>query len=325
MPHVRCLRAALLLFGAASAASAAPATYFYAEGPRLLRAQLALEETASSGVSELTPRSVAMVRLPGFRVFHHQLGGEAIAVACREEPQRTDELKDCDVFHVDRAGRALPLGVRAVTAYLLPQGRFVYWTSGLQLWSRALAGGEPTLLARSVMDPVPSADLRQLGVAHAPGAERFELGQDACPAVVELGGAQAREPIPVPGPCEVGSAPFISPGRTRLYVSTRGGLAAFWTQRGSAPAQQRTQVGATEVDERFVPVPGRELVWLSETTAVYTASYATDELWSFDVQSGRAAKLHAGSGPAWVEDGDGRRAVIAVDGRRLLCLSGVLR
>ncbi len=307
----------------ALATSAAPATYFYAAGPTLMRAQVPLAAQVASGAVEVAPVSVAAVRLPGFLAFHHQALGEAVAVVCREEPQRTDEPKPCDVFHVDRAGRALPLKVRALSAYLLPGGRFAFWTDGLQLRSRALLGGPETLLASSVIDPVPGADGRQFGVAFAPGATRLTLGTDACPAVVPSD--LAAEPARLPGPCQVGSAPFLSPSGIRLYVSTQGGMAAFWTQQGSLPAVQRTQVGVTELNASFVPVAGRELIWLSDTTALYTARYERDELWSFDVRSGRAARLHPGAGPAWVEDGAGQRAVLAADGARLLQLAGVAR
>lgn len=304
--------------------SGAPATYFYADGPALMRAQLSLTEVVGSGAHEVRPLKVSQVRLSGYLVFHDQAFGQALAISCRQEPLRTDEVKACDVFHIDRAGRALPLSVRAISAYLLPNDRFAFWTEGLELRSRALGGGPETVHARGVIDPQPSADRLRFGVAHVPALSRFEPGFDACPAVIELA-SQTSEPTRVPGPCQA-AAPFISPDGAHLFVSTAGGMAAFWTQQRSAPAVQRTQLGVTELNSSFVPVAGRELVWVTDTLALYTADYDERALWTFDVISGQHARIALGGAAAWVEDSStGRRAVVAVEGHRLLQLFGAKR
>jgi hypothetical protein len=77
-----------------------------------------------------------------------------------------------------------------------------------------------------------------------------------------------------------------------LFVSGRTGVASLWLARPGQPARQLTNVGAREVGPGFVPVPGRELVWLDGQTAVYTATYdGIATRWTLDVETGAAREV----------------------------------
>jgi len=95
------------------------------------------------------------------------------------------------------------------------------------------------------------------------------------------------------------SSPFLRPGTDDvLFVSARTGIASLWLARPGARPRQLTNVGARSVDASFVPVPGRELVWLDSHLAVFTATYdGVSTLWALDVDRARAAPLGPGRWP----------------------------
>jgi hypothetical protein len=95
------------------------------------------------------------------------------------------------------------------------------------------------------------------------------------------------------------SSPAVAlDGRRAVYVSARTGLASLYVVAPGQAPRQLTNVGKREVDDDFVPVPGREWIWLDERRAVYTATYGGNAwLWAIDVDTGRAAPLRPGRRP----------------------------
>ncbi|MCA9495075.1 MAG: hypothetical protein KC621_34340 [Myxococcales bacterium] len=108
------------------------------------------------------------------------------------------------------------------------------------------------------------------------------------------------------------TAPFPLPSSSAvLFVSTRSGLASLWiADEPGAEPRQLTNVGLTEVGEGFVPVPGRELVWLEDgVTAVFSAHYGHKDLWRLDTTTGEAQRLRSGRNPQFTASGD----LVAID------------
>lgn len=268
--------------------------YFFVEGHTLYRSEVEPSASTSSGVVAVRELSRRAVKLPGLVIAHAQRDGEDAAVVCTASLQRTDAAEPCDVFLVDQRGVARPVGFKALSAELLPRragGReLLLWTGALELLR--LREGRPELLARGVIEPRLGADGETIGVAIAPGLSQLTPGFDAC--AFQLGRAGLRR---LEGPCEA-QAPFISSSGTALWISTAGGQAHPVVDGQALPP---------------MPVPGRELIWLDDRRALFTARYDTDTLWVLDVKSGAARQLGAGREPAWVE---GR--VLAFDGARVI-------
>lgn len=99
----------------------------------------------------------------------------------------------------------------------------------------------------------------------------------------------------------LGSSPFPVPGSEDvLFLSARTGLASIWLASPGKPDRQITNIGKTNIDKSFVPVFGRELVWLPDShtrKAVFTASYGKHALWLLDIDSGKAIRLGPGRLP----------------------------
>lgn len=263
----------------------AAAPYFFTQGPALYRAELELSPAQGSGATPVARSTRARVELPGAVVAYAQRDGEAVAVACRALPP-TDALPGCPVFHVDGRGAVTALPLSGYSAELLPgNAEVLVWTDALELLRHALATGATARVATSVLEPRLSADGRQVAFARASGLTRLTPGFVACPFALELAGGEARR---LPGPCHA-QAPFLSPQGSALYVSTQGGLAGL--------VLDGRRVSGTGAGD-FVPVPGRELVWLDAARAVYTAHYGEPVLWLFDARDGSARPLAQGREPA---------------------------
>ena len=242
--------------------------------------------------------ATARLEMPGLVMGHTQRAGEAAAVVCPKNAPRTDALPGCEVFYVDRAGTVQPLGFRGYSAEIFPGNRAVaVWTDDLRLLKYELASGAVQELARGVLEPRLFPDGTGISFSRAPGLTRLTPGFNACPYVQSFGDEAKR----VAGPCHA-QAPFVSPGGSALYVSTESGLATM-VNAGRAVLSR----------SGFIPVPGRELVWLDADRALYTAHYETQTLWLFDARTRTARQVGVGREPAIV---DGR--VLAFDGARVV-------
>ena len=294
----------LLLLLAALAGAPRPAVHLQLDDQKLVRREVAF---ASGGLRVLR---TDVVRLPGVVLAHAPSGAEDVAIVCPAALPHTDEARGCPVFLVEADGRVRSLGVSALSAQLLPGGRFAFWTDTLELNVRAIGGGEITTLARHVLEPHLSADGRSFGVALAPTLDRVTPGASPCPAIVELATGKLR---PLKGACDA-QAPFVSPGGLALYASTRTGLASLYSQEQSAEAVQRTNVGRTSVDDKFIPVPSSELLFIDRSTAIFTARYEKSVLWRLDLATFAATPVGEGREPQLLDDGQGHLVPVAVRG-----------
>lgn len=119
------------------------------------------------------------------------------------------------------------------------------------------------------------------------------------------------------------SSPAVSlDGRRAVYVSARTGLASLYVVEPGRPARQLTNVGKRTIDASFVPVPGREWVWMDDHVAVYTATYGgLSRLWVIDIDTGKAAALRTGRRPRRV----GAQLEAVHDGRIIVVSGSELR
>jgi hypothetical protein len=228
-----------------------------------------------------------------------------LALACAAAPAGTDAVAPrCDAVIVAADGARAPLGrADLLAAMRLDAGRLVLLTAGGEL--RLRAGADERVLATDARDPRVAPDRRiivytQYPPGGGPGTAagrlvaldldrgaRWEISDDPL----------ASSPFPIPG------------GEQTLYVSARGGLAALYVATPGQPPRQLTNQGRRTLDAGFVPVPGRELAWLDERRAIYTATYAgAARLWALDVVTGAARDLGPGRRPRAL--GAGVEAVI---------------
>jgi hypothetical protein len=270
--------------------------YFFTQDAALYRAVVEPIAAVQSGASPALERSRARVELPGAVIAFTQRAEEAVAVACAQLV-RSDALPGCDVFHVDATGAVRALGLRGYSAELMVGNREVLvWADDLRLVRLALASGTVQTVATSVLEPRLFADGSGFSFSRAPGLKRLTPGFNACPFTQSFGD-EARK---LDGPCDA-QAPFVSPTGTALYVSTATGMASL------------VSAGRRVESARFLPVPGRELVWLDGERALYTAHYQTQELWLFDARTRTARRIAGGREPALIGN-----MVFAFDGERVV-------
>lgn len=287
-------------FAVLFALSASPAgVYFFQDGAQLYRAVVQLEAGAQSGAAMANVSRFDLVKVPGAVVGHQQQGDEDVVVACVDGALPTDVVQDCDVFQVDAQGAVRALGVKALTASLLSDGRVLTWSSALEV----KVGSQ--LVARHAFEPHAN-DLGVIGIGVDPRMERFEAGMSPCPFVLR-GEALSR----VEGPCEA-QAPFVSASGAVAYVSWIDGVASLYVgARGEKVA--RVGVGARADSPQFVPVPGSQWQWLTDDKAVYTAHYADETLWLLDISKRAATPLGRGREPQ-LRCSSGACLLFAVDG-----------
>ncbi|HVV86971.1 MAG TPA: hypothetical protein VHE35_28225, partial [Kofleriaceae bacterium] len=132
------------------------------------------------------------------------------------------------------------------------------------------AGAAETVVARDVADPRLAPDRRAVAFTQLPPGGTIDPSTTGHLVVLDLERGTRRTVTDEPR----ASAPFLRPGSDDvLFVSARTGVASLWLAHPGAAPRQLTNVGAREVGPGFVPVPGRELVWLDGRVAVYTATY----------------------------------------------------
>jgi len=249
---------------------------------------------------------VAISRQPGLASLHRD-----VALICQSGSEPTDAASafpDCDAGLIDAHGAWVPLGRhRLLAALRLPSDRLLLLTRDLSLVLRDALGGEK-LLASAVADPRVSDDGARVVFTQFPsGTRSLAPGNRGIIAGLKVADglrwtvtedAMASSPFPVPGSDDV------------LFLSARTGLASIWLASPGKPDRQITNRGKTRVDAGFIPVFGRELVWIPGTrTAVYTASYGTHSLWKLDLETAKAVRLGPGRLPQLAEGA----AILAVD------------
>jgi hypothetical protein len=231
----------------------------------------------------------------------------------------------CGAFLVDKTGFLNPLGRHdLLAAQRLPDNGMLYLTRDLSLVVSDRFGAEKTI-AVSVAGPRVSDDGKQVVFTQYPqGTKRLIPGTFG--KLVSLNLSNGNRRVVTEDPWS--SSPFAVPGsQDVLFISSRTGLASLWLASPGKPDFQITNRGKKTVDSEFIPVPGRELVWIPGTRkAVFTAHYASHALWSVDLETGIAVKLGPGRLPslsmegmitAIDDDGEKSPVVVYYDVRRL--------
>jgi len=250
---------------------------------------------AAEGVARASLAPDALVALAG-RADVAALEGD-IALLCAPPTAATDaETPSCDAAWVGAAGALTPWGKgNLLAAARLDGDRVVALTRDRDL-VLSVPGGEERVLARHVADPRVAPDRRAVVFTELRG-DSDVIAPDTTGRLVLLDLDRGTRRVVTDHPMD--SSPFIRPGTDDvLFVSARTGIASLWLARPGARPRQLTNVGAHAMDASFVPVPGRELVWLDARIAVFTATYdGVSTLWAIDVDRGRAAPLGPGRWP----------------------------
>lgn len=207
----------------------------------------------------------------------------------------------CVVNVVDANGRLSPTGITgARAAQSLGDGRFVAWGWDGRLSIRDSGGGS-TEIAPVALDPWVDAVARRVvfvaplseGASLDPGDDREVVHYDLASGAREslIIDATAAAPVPIPGTTDV------------LYVSSASGVASI-VRVGAEETRTLTNVDATSVEQEFVPVYGRQLVFVDGgDRLVFAAEYESDAIWSLDLRTGDAEELGPGRFPALGSDG----------------------
>ena len=207
---------------------------------------------------------------------------------------------NCTVYTVDSNGGMVPTGITgARAAQALSDGRFVVWG-----WDGRLTideNGRATEVAPVALDPwVDPVSGKIAFIAPTAGATALEPGDDrevmlydipsgASMSLIVDGTASA--PVPIPGTGDV------------LYVSSASGVASI-IRVTPTETLTLTNADANSVEQEFVPVYGRQLLFLDGgDSLVFTAEYETDVLWRLNLRTGEAEELGPGRYPALGRDG----------------------
>jgi hypothetical protein len=224
----------------------------------------------------------------------------------------------CAVHLVDGSGGLRPTGITGVrAAHAVGDGRFVVWG-----WDGRLAiddgRGGRTEVAPLALDPwLDAASARLVYVAPSGEGSALEPGDDREVVLYDLvSGARtglildatAASPVPIPGSPDV------------LYVSSATGVASI-VRISASELRALTNADATAVEQEFVPVYGRQLVFVDGgDRLVFAAEYESDAIWSLDLRTGEAAELGPGRLPALGDDG----SVLATNATDAECASHYL-
>lgn len=207
----------------------------------------------------------------------------------------------CVVHVVDGNGRLSATSITgARAAQSLGDGRFVVWGWDGRLSIRDGRGGS-TEIAPLALDPWVDAASRRVafvaplneGTSLDPGDDRevvlYDVTSGARASLII--DATAAAPVPIPGTSDV------------LYVSSASGVASI-VRVGESETRTLTNDGATAVEQEFVPVYGRQLLFVDGgDRLVFAAEYESDVIWSLDLRTGEAQELGPGRFPALGSDG----------------------
>jgi hypothetical protein len=249
----------------------------------------------SGAVARPTLTSDALVALAA-RADVAALDGD-VALLCAPAAVATDaHTPACDAAWVGAAGAVTPWGRGDLLAAARLDGdRTIALTRERDL-VLSVPSGEERVVARHVADPRVAPDRRAVVFTELRGDDNV-ISPATTGRLVVLDLDRGTRRVVTDHPMD--SSPFLRPGSDDvLFVSARTGVASLWLARAGARPRQLTNVGLRTIDASFVPVPGRELVWLDARTAVFTATYdGASTLWAIDVDRGRTAPLGPGRWP----------------------------
>ncbi len=235
-----------------------------------------------------------------------------LALLCDGPSRSNDAMSDypgCRAVIVGADGGILStIKTDLLAAQKLPDHRMVFLGKDLSLTLRESSGVEH-LIASSAADPRVSEDGSQVlytqfaghVTQQQPGLEGKILSQNLTNGSLRpiTDDVFASSPFAVPGSKDV------------LFLSGRTGLASIWVASPGKPDRQITNLGKTKVDKDFIPVFGRELLWLpGSRKAVFTATYGSHTLWLLDIDNGKARKIGPGRLPTLL---DGHTIMASID------------
>lgn len=253
------------------------------------------------------PTLRAAASLPNLATFHKDL-----ALRCPDFGPERDLGDGCEIAQYSN-GEFVTTGVSGVmSAWRFDAERALVLDTSLNLALDDLNGNR-TVIAEGALDPRVADDgHRAVFVQLASRGSVPNPGDPAYLTIHDTATGQTTQLTDHP----LDTAPWLVPSSTDvLFASGRTGLASLWLAPGDgSEPRQLTNVGMTQIEAGFVPLPSRELVWLPGTRkAVYSAHYGTHELYLLDLDAAEAFGVarHLGRGrlPALHPDG----GIIAVD------------
>jgi hypothetical protein len=260
-------------------------------GPTLLSPrERTLEDWSPHRADDALMRTAASV--PDLALFHHD-----VAVVCGPSGPGHAPQGGCEVGHLDVDGLT-PRGLGPVmTAWWFDDRRLLTLAPDLELALDDGRGGRE-VLARGALDPRVADDGRHALFVQLDGEpDTFRPGDVGRMTLLDTQTGERRTITDSP----LDTSPWLVPGTGEvLFTSARTGLASLWLAADDGTVRQLTNLGKTEVDAGFVPVPSQELVWLPDGhTAVYSSHYdGIRDLWRIDVQTGEVEPLGPGRMPA---------------------------
>lgn len=234
--------------------------------------------------------------VPQLAVFHHD-----VALVCPPSAPGHAPISGCEIGRLDHSGLSSRGIAGVMSAWWFDESHLLTLAPDLTL---ALEDGvsDRRILARGALDPRVADDGRQMLYIQLDGEpETFEAGDVGYMTVLDAQSGLVRRITDDP----LDSNPWLVPASDDvLFTSARTGLASLWLAAPDGTVRQLTNIGKTEIDDAFIPVPSRELVWVPQTRmAVFSAHYGTHELWSIDVDTGEAAHIGPGRLPALHPEG----------------------
>lgn len=240
-----------------------------------------------------------------------------------ESPQQRDLHTPVggELWQVDSDGAERFVSASVIRAKLSPDGeKLVYATS---LRSVGVQKGDGRLLLDVTRGYDPSWKPDGSSIVLSRAGERSDLNAPERLRIdtidIETGGVRNL----TDGMFDDVRPEFHPSGRWVIFVSGgRTGFASFWrVSADGGDATQLTNIGATAIDDRFVPTPFKRTLWSSNGRwFLYDFKVGEkEEVWGLEFGTDgylvRALKIAVGLNPQWVENGVSVAVQKMVDGQ----------
>jgi hypothetical protein len=210
-----------------------------------------------------------------------------------------------ELWQIDTNGSEKRVAVDVFRATLSPNGEKVLYATGLPSVVVRTNDGQ-ILMEVSGYDPSWKPDGTSIVLSTA---RDHDLPRSLRISTIDLATGNVRHLTE--GTFDDHRPEFDPSGRWVLFVSgVRSGIASFWrVSTNGGDATQLTNVGATVIDDRFVPTPFERTLWSSNGRwFLYDFKVGDqEEVWGLQFATSgdfvRAVKLAVGLNPQWVDDG----------------------
>jgi len=225
-----------------------------------------------------------------------------------------------DLWQVDSDGAERFVSAGVFQAKLSPGGDKLVYTTSLRRVAAQTADGQLLLEVARGYDPNWKPDGSSIVLSRA--GEESDLNMPGRLRICIIDIATGDERTLTDGTFDDVRPEFHPSGHWVVFVSGgRTGIASFWrVSMDGGDATQLTNIGATAVDDRFVPTPFKRTLWSSNGRwFLYDFKLGErEEVWGleFDKEGHvvRALKVAAGLNPQWVDDGVSVAVQKTVDG-----------